>query len=474
LNVDQSREQPAIRDWDVRSSVAEFDTINPAPLDRQVKRRWPAIADYRFEIALFLLLMVTFVAVRFQDVFLARTIVIEPRDAAAYTPRFYGDAPLGGTSTIAVDPRTSLKWQCTLRAKYSYPYCGYELLLDARTPDRGFDLSKFQTITLDVDYRGPSDTFRIYIKNFDRRYSTPGIPDTLKFNKVEVAAGPGHNVIELKLSNFGVAEWWVTQNKIRPALSTTQFDNVTEFEFQTGTLAPPGTYSFQVHRITLHGRVIGQATWYASILSTWAVLIGIYLLYRMLKLRKDLDQRRRSQAAALRLAHYAEESARRDYLTKLLNRSGVIDLYHPIAMNRAGDGVFAVMLLDVDHFKAVNDRFGHSAGDQVLTGIGAILTENTRGGDIVGRWGGEEFLLICNGADVDAAMSIAGKLRAAIETHDFTGVGRVTASLGIYCCTGKTEALEQLVSYADAALYAAKEQGRNRVVLYQPFMRQAA
>jgi len=458
----------------VRSSVTEFDTINPPAWDRRVRHGWRAIADYRFEIGLFLLLVATFVAVRFQDAFLARTIVIEPKSAEVYTPRFYGDGPLGGTSTITVDPRTPLRWQCTLRAKYTYPYCGYELLFDAHTPERGFDLSKFQTITLDVDYRGPSDTFRIYIKNFDRRYSTPGIPDTLKFNKVEVAANPGHNLVELKLSDFGVAEWWVTQNKIRPALSTTQFNNVTEFEFQTGTLAPPGTYSFQVHRITLHGRVISQATWYASILSAWAIMIGAYLLYRILKLRKDLEQRRQSQAAALRLARYAEESARRDYLTQLLNRSGVIDLFHPLAMNRAGEGVFAVMLLDVDHFKAVNDRFGHSAGDQVLAGIGAILTENTRGGDIVGRWGGEEFLLICNGADADGAMSIAGKLRAAIEAHDFPAVGRVTASLGIYCCAGKTEELERLVGYADAALYAAKEQGRNRVVLYEPFMRQAA
>jgi diguanylate cyclase (GGDEF)-like protein len=122
----------------------------------------------------------------------------------------------------------------------------------------------------------------------------------------------------------------------------------------------------------------------------------------------------------------------------------------------------------------VNDRFGHSAGDQVLSAIAGILTENMRAGDIIGRWGGEEFLLICGIPDQDAAVNVAGKLRASIEAHDFPGVGAVTASLGVYCCSGKTEALERLVAYADAALYAAKEQGRNRVVLYQPFMREAA
>lgn len=456
------------------SSVIQFDSADPAALTDPTPHGWRNIADFRFEIVLFLLLLATFAAVRFQDSILARTITIEPRDTAVYTPRFYGDEPVGGTSSIHVDPRVPLKWQCVLRAKYGYPYCGYELLIDARTPDKGIDLSKFDSITLDLDYAGPSDTFRIYMKNFDARYAKPGIPDTLKFNKVEVSAHNGHNLVHLRLADFGVAEWWVTQNKIRPALSTTQFDNITEFEFQTGTLAPVGTYRFRVHSITLHGRIIGQAAWYGAILAVWAVLIGLYLAYRIVRLRRDLEQRRQSHAAALRLAQYAEESARRDYLTKLLNRSGVIDLYQPMATSRRGDGPFSVILLDVDHFKLVNDRFGHSAGDQVLASIGGVLTDNTRTGDIVGRWGGEEFLLICGVADQDGAMSIANKLRASIESHDFGAIGRVTASLGVYCCSGPMEALEQLVSYADAALYAAKEQGRNRVVLYQPFMREAA
>ncbi|MBW8882808.1 MAG: hypothetical protein JF615_15715, partial [Asticcacaulis sp.] len=158
----------------MNETVSEFESANPLSIDGPVPHGWRAIAHYRFEIALFLLLAATFVAVRFQDILLDRTIVIEPRHAAIYKPRFYGDTPLGGTSTVAIDPRTPMKWQCMLRVKYAYPYCGYELLLDARTPDKGFDLSKFESITLDVDYRGPSDTFRIYIKNFDPRYSKPG------------------------------------------------------------------------------------------------------------------------------------------------------------------------------------------------------------------------------------------------------------------------------------------------------------
>jgi len=455
-------------------SVVQFDPLDPASFGSPAKRGWRALGDFRFEIALLLLLLVTFLAVRFQDVLLGHVIVIEPKDTAIYTPRAYADAPTGGNSIMIADPRTPLEWRCVLRSRYAFHYCGYELLIDARTPDKGLDLSRFDTVTLDLDYAGPWDSFRVYLKNFDKRYSKPGDVNTLKYNKIEVAIQPGRNVVKLNFADFGVAEWWVTQYKIRPGLSTTEFGNITELEIQTGTRAPVGNYYFHVHRIALHGRLISRAAWYGGLLATWAALLGFYLAYRIFRLRKDLEQRRLSQAAALRLAQYAEESARRDYLTKLLNRSGIIEMYHPMAMNRRTDASFAVMMLDVDHFKLVNDRFGHMAGDEVLAGVAEVLRENTRSDDIVGRWGGEEFLLICMIADQEAAMHIADKVRAGIEEHDFGRVGQVTASLGVYCCSGPMDALEQLVSYADAALYAAKEQGRNRVIMYQPFMREAA
>jgi len=453
--------------------VTGFDPDHPKLPQIPAKRGWRGVAEFQFEIVLFLLLLATFVAVRFQDSFLIETITLKP-GSSLFATRYFGDQPQGGKSTVTIDPGHSLHWRCDLRPAYAYPYCYYELLLDRETSDKGYDLSRLESLTIDLDYQGPSDTFRIYFKNFDSRYSKSGVPDSLKFNKVEVSARPGHNLVQLKPTDFAVAEWWVTQNKIKPELSHVQLDNITELQLQTGTMAPPGTYYFKVNRIELRSRVIAQATWYAAILAAWAVLIGAYLLFRILKMRGDLERRRESQAAALRLAQYAEESARRDYLTRLLNRSGIIDLYHPLAMQQRVDSAFGVILLDVDHFKQVNDRFGHSAGDQVLAGIGKILTENTRAGDIVGRWGGEEFLLICTVSDQDAAMSIASKLRASVEAHDFPIVGHVTASMGVYCCNGPMDALEQIVSYADAALYAAKEQGRNRVVIYQPFMRDAA
>jgi diguanylate cyclase (GGDEF)-like protein len=97
-----------------------------------------------------------------------------------------------------------------------------------------------------------------------------------------------------------------------------------------------------------------------------------------------------------------------------------------------------------------------------------------RAADIVGRWGGEEFLLICGVEKADEAVRVAAKLRQAIEADELPQVGHVTASFGVYYASGQMEALERVTSRADSALYQAKEQGRNRVVLYQSTDRAAA
>jgi len=427
---------------------------------------WRAVSYYAVEILLFLLLMATFAAIRFQDDLLSRTIVIEPSQMSRYGifVFHYGDDGSKGNSTAETDPRAPLHWRCALRPKFEYPYCGYGLVLSAQTPDRGIDLSGFDSIRLDLDYHGPFDRIRLFLKNFDPRYSKPRDPFTLKSNLIEAEVHQGHNIVDLKLSHFSVTEWWIARNKIRPTLSATQFDNITQMEFQTGQLALPGNYDIRIRKITLRGRLIDQGTWYYALLVTWAGLIFVYLIHRIIRLRQDLKQRLQSQGAAIRLARYAEESARRDHLTRLLNRAGVAELYHRMAMDRKRQGTFAVILFDVDHFKQVNDRHGHNAGDQVLVAIATILGQVMRASDIVGRWGGEEFLLICNVEDEADAMRIACKLHEAIDCHDFPVVGHVTASFGVYHGSGKMDALERVTSRADAALYQAKEAGRNRVV----------
>lgn len=123
---------------------------------------------------------------------------------------------------------------------------------------------------------------------------------------------------------------------------------------------------------------------------------------------------------------------------------------------------FSVILLDIDHFKSVNDTHGHPVGDAVLVAVAAVLKNNVRTYDLVGRWGGEEFLVVCSDTTSDAAIVVAEKLRSALAEHPIAVTGPKTASFGVATdCAG--DRVADLVRRADLALYRAKQGGRNRV-----------
>jgi len=152
-----------------------------------------------------------------------------------------------------------------------------------------------------------------------------------------------------------------------------------------------------------------------------------------------------------------------DRLTRLANRTRLDQaLDEQVDLARRYGTPFSIILLDVDHFKQVNDAHGHLAGDEVLVGVARILEANTRSVDVVGRWGGEEFLVIAPSTDVDQAVLAAEKLRLALEGAEFPLIGRRTGSFGV-AGYGAGDTAGALVSRADAALYAAKKAGRNRV-----------
>ncbi len=123
---------------------------------------------------------------------------------------------------------------------------------------------------------------------------------------------------------------------------------------------------------------------------------------------------------------------------------------------------FCVVLLDVDEFKQVNDTYGHQTGDEVLVGIAQTLKEGIREVDVVGRWGGEEFLIICRETVLQGALVMAEKLRHAIEMRTFDNVGTMTTSFGVSEFR-MGEVLTETLARADLALYRAKRHGRNRV-----------
>jgi diguanylate cyclase (GGDEF)-like protein len=152
-----------------------------------------------------------------------------------------------------------------------------------------------------------------------------------------------------------------------------------------------------------------------------------------------------------------------DYLTGVANRRAITQVLQS-ALDRAKqtNAVVAVILLDIDHFKSINDTFGHAAGDTVLVQVCAVLQGQLRAADMLGRWGGEEFLIVANATGAEEAAQIAERLRAVVAARAFEEVGQLAASFGV-AASLHHDTLEALVKRADEALYLAKQGGRNRV-----------
>ncbi len=156
-----------------------------------------------------------------------------------------------------------------------------------------------------------------------------------------------------------------------------------------------------------------------------------------------------------------------DKLTGLYNRvkTDEVLIEKKAELDRYGTEL-SVILLDIDFFKSINDNYGHLRGDSVLIEFSQIIKQNIRKTDYVGRWGGEEFLIVCPNIGVKEAMALANKLLDKIRNHTFLEVKNVTASAGVNCFS-KGESINATIHNADQALYQAKENGRDRVTAFK-------
>jgi len=166
-----------------------------------------------------------------------------------------------------------------------------------------------------------------------------------------------------------------------------------------------------------------------------------------------------------RLEILLKEQASLDPLTKALNRSSVEERTRGelIRADRYRHKL-SLAMLDLDHFKLVNDTYGHVVGDRVLAGFTEISHECLRSSDLLGRWGGEEFIVVLPDTGAESARRVSERLRASLEASVLASGVRVTASIGI-ACYRKNESFASLLQRADAAMYRAKETGRNKVAV---------
>ncbi|PCI49244.1 MAG: hypothetical protein COB51_04375 [Moraxellaceae bacterium] len=196
------------------------------------------------------------------------------------------------------------------------------------------------------------------------------------------------------------------------------------------------------------------------------------------ELRQAFDKLEKSKQEILRQNHELLVLATRDPLTDLLNRRSLFEGFESLlAESREEESELSCIMVDIDHFKAVNDNFGHAVGDKVIKVVASILSETARQEDLVGRFGGEEFVVVLPGMNINEAAAVGERIRQVIEGIDgnsFPGLPSITSSFGVSRITPDVAGTNELLELADKALYVAKESGRNRVVSWSESMEQDA
>ena len=380
------------------------------------------------------------------------------------------DSADGGTSAIALERTdSSIIVDYELREGYAYPYAGVKIFLgDGKT--RGKDLSHYDSIFVWVKPRGEG-TVRLYMRGYDSAFYRQDDETSLKFNEVEFFPLEETYPAVFVPQEFRVASWWVAQNEINVHKARVDLSNIPLIEIQTGTNAPLGYGTLEIRGLCFKGKKIAKVDLVTILVVIWFVTFFIILIIRFFDYSRERVANKRKQEeleknlAALQIekSEY-EKSSKEDPLTGCLNRAGFSSILLREQENLSKNGCpVSFVMLDIDHFKDVNDTYGHSVGDEVLVNLTRLIRDKIRNTDALVRWGGEEFVILCRDTPIQNAQFLAEKLRVAIEGATLIKQQQVTCSFGIAEMI-PGEDPKKLFERADKALYSAKEGGRNRVV----------
>ena len=337
----------------------------------------------------------------------------------------------------------------------------------AISPDEDFqsDLSWVDRFEIKIrSNRLNGEHVSLYVRNFEPQVSVGDDSTSSKYNETLLSLSNKMETIAVKLDDFTVPTWWRKRFDVRGDAAHLSFDNVELFEFNVNSA---GEGEIEIASIRCLGNWINPATLNQGLLWTWmgGMLIGI--IFRMLNLKKKLDDKtvRESHLVAhnnLLISESAtyHELARRDPLTGLFNRYGLETELEELSSKDCFD--YTMLLFDLDKFKEINDNRGHSYGDRVLFDVATIVRSMLGERDIVARWGGDEFLVMLNNRTAKQASDFAEEIRQSISTSDLV----YSCSFGI-CKFEIDSDFESTFSKADSALYDSKNSGRNKVSSYR-------
>lgn len=410
--------------------------------------------------------LVSIALVAWQHWGMNRTLVIAPEQGQASWAQ--DDSAEGGNSRVSFEQNGVYRMQCQIGGAISYAYCN--LVTELLPGGEGVDLNAYQTLDVELSYQTSlRDTLRVYLRHFHTDSEEHRFP--YKVNQQVINPQPGRRSYRLHLSDFYVPSWWVFASDLPPAASGPQLTNVKHLVFSSGDTVGPRELSLTLFKATLRGKWIASDALYRALVWLWIGLAMAYMVWKGQHLRRSI-QLKSAEAEQLRSLNQLldlrskqfEELAKHDNLTGLLNRAGIrAPLSEAISGYKRRKMPFSLLMIDLDLFKEINDSYGHAEGDRVLQDFARLVRGRCRTSDIPGRWGGEEFILICRSSSVSEARVLAEDLcRAVRETPLGQGL-TISCSIGVAEIDGN--GVGNLFRRVDAALYQAKEQGRDRVIV---------
>jgi|GEM_PF-237375 len=355
-------------------------------------------------------------------------------------------------------------------------YCSINHNL-ARSETKGADLSVFNRIKIKVHYQGTAPKLRFFARSFDPRFSTIDDPNSTKYNTIFLPSVDLDQEMTIDMKEFVVAEWWLLMYKIPRRYAAPDLSNVIGVGIDFSYPMTGGDHDVTVERIEFIGERIAKDKWYLGLFSIW--LAGVFI-YSLNQLRR-LKQKTQKDTKLIDNLHQDNERLQQetskfrrlstvDPLTQLFNRFGIDQVVNSLT-NSAQDGSMGpipqmtLILIDIDYFKNINDTHGHDVGDVVLKEIAEIIKHNTPKSGFIGRWGGEEFLILLPASTLEQARLLAETLRRKIAQNKIVTPDQdqftVTASFGVGECTDCD--FPSTFREVDQALYDAKHRGRNQV-----------
>lgn len=434
--------------------------------------------DKHFSSVLLLAIFITVIAVIAQKFFPDKRLVVWPN--TNYVNYFYTTIDNGGAAPAFWLDQAKGKWRCAYPDDDNSQYfaCSFNILF-AEKLNRGVDLSGYSHLHLKLKYSGSAKKIRIFFRNFDSAYSKVEDTNSTKFHSMILHTPDLNNEVAIKLDEFVVADWWLGQYNIPRHLARPQMDNVSSFGIDYVEGKQPGNHDVEIEKIEFVGGWISAEDWYLFILACWMSGIFIFAITRLIQLQRQtkhdvqvINQLNRTNAELQQEKDRFRRLSTVDPLTQAYNRFGIDQIVSTLIIcniereQHRDAPEFALIVIDIDFFKRINDRRGHDAGDRVLQKISAIINSAIRPQDFLGRWGGEEFVVVMPSTTKQSAFILAEKIRLLIHETEFEPENplSVTASFGV---SDKliNEDFASTFKRADTALYKAKSQGRNCSIL---------